>query len=70
MIVFNKFLDSFPNAQLLCWVGSGEPPIANRTMSKIQSHFQQHGSIDRVGFDVQVSLIALQFSTRLSTILS
>jgi len=55
MTVFDTFLESFSNAQLLCWVGSGEPPISFVTINKIRAHFLQHGSIDRVGFDVQTT---------------
>ncbi len=55
MAPFEAFLDEYPKAQLLCWVGSGEPKIAKRTVNKIQQHFQRHGSGERIGFDVQVS---------------
>ena len=54
MAPFEVFLDAYPEAQLLCWVGSGEPKIAKRKVTRIQRHFQRHGSEERVGFDVQV----------------
>lgn len=55
MAPFEAFLDAYPEAQLLCWVGSGEPKIAKRKADRILKHFQRHGSGQRVGFDVQVS---------------
>jgi hypothetical protein len=51
---FESFLDAYPEGQLLCWVGSGEPPIARRKLMRICKHFEEHGSIDRIGFDVKV----------------
>ena len=51
---FESFLDKHPDSQLLCWVGSGEPPIAMMKVNRIQKHFRRHGSIERIGFDVQV----------------
>lgn len=54
MAPFEMFLDAYPEAQLLCWVGSGEPKIAKRKVKRIQQHFRRHGSEERVGFDVRV----------------
>ena len=51
---FDSFLDQFPAAQLLCWTGSGEPPISQMKLRTIRKHFELHGSMNRVGFDVQV----------------
>lgn len=51
---FESFLDQFPASQILCWTGSGEPPISRTKMNVIRKHFELHGSINRVGFDVQV----------------
>lgn len=51
---FESFLDAYPEGQLLCWVGSGEPPIAQRKVKRIYRHFEAHGSIHRIGFDVKV----------------
>lgn len=51
---FERFLEKFPESQILCWVGSGEPPISERKKNRIRKHFELHGSIQRVGFDLQV----------------
>lgn len=56
---FESFLDKHPDSQLLCWVGSGEPPIAMMKVNRIQKHFRRHGSIERIGFDVQTTNLAL-----------
>jgi len=50
---FDNFLNRYPTAQLLVWTGSGEPPISNRKAAKIRSHFEQQGTLKRVGFDCQ-----------------
>jgi Uncharacterized conserved protein (DUF2181) len=54
MSPFQLFLNSYPDTQLLCWVGSGEPPIPSRKVNRIQQYFTQRGFNDRVGFDVEV----------------
>jgi hypothetical protein len=50
MSPFDRFLADFPESQLLCWVGSGEPPISTRRVARIHEHFDGRGSGDRVGF--------------------
>ena len=51
---FEEILNSYPRAQLLCWVGTGEPKISISKVKKIQQHFKCIGIEGRVGFDVQV----------------
>jgi hypothetical protein len=63
MSPFDKFLADFPESQLLCWVGSGEPPISARKVSRIRQHFDGRGSGERVGFDVQVRAALLNYVT-------
>ena len=62
---FESFLNAYPEGQLLCWVGSGEPPIAQRKVKRIYRHFEAHGSIHRIGFDVKVREICVCMLSKL-----
>jgi len=54
MSPFGAFLVDFPESQICCWVGSGEPPISRMKLSRIRHYFESRGIVERIGFDVQV----------------
>jgi hypothetical protein len=58
---FDMFLRQYPACQLLVWTGSGEPPISSRKAANIRRHFEDQGTLARVGFDCQVSVHCLTF---------
>jgi hypothetical protein len=51
---FDDFLTQFPNAQILAWTGTGEPPIPRRQVERIRSQFQASSNEDRIGFDCAI----------------
>jgi hypothetical protein len=51
---FDEFLAEFPEAQILVWTGTGEPPIPPESIALIKSHFQSTETISRVGFDCAI----------------
>lgn len=54
--VFDIFLSTYVDAQILAWTGAGEPPISQASIDTIKSHFDTTctGCCARVGFDCEV----------------
>ena len=48
-------LRQLPTAQLLCWTGTGEPPVPRRTLRALGRAFYAAGVADRVGYDCNVA---------------
>jgi hypothetical protein len=51
---FDDFLTQFPNAQILAWTGTGEPPIPRGQVERIRSQFQASSNEERIGFDCAI----------------
>ena len=51
---FDSILVKYSQMQLLVWTGTGEPPISQSKISKIQRHFEANGCIEQIGFDCKV----------------
>jgi hypothetical protein len=49
--VFDPFLSEFEGSQLLCWTGTGEPPIFRSEVEGLSEGFQQNQLGERIGFD-------------------
>lgn len=52
--VFDVFLSTYANAQILAWTGAGEPPIPKASIDAVKRHFGSTDTIARIGFDCDV----------------
>jgi hypothetical protein len=50
---FDGFLETFGNAQILAWKGSGEPRIPKKVVTRIVEHYRSLGMLERIGFDCE-----------------
>jgi hypothetical protein len=50
---FDGLLETFGNAQILAWTGSGEPGIPKKLVTSIVEHYRSLGMLERIGFDCE-----------------
>lgn len=57
-----QLLNELEGSQLLVWTGTGELPLFQGVREQLDLHFAQFGLQDRVGYDINVSQHATEFT--------
>ena len=50
-----SLLERVEHSQILCWTGTGEPPVRREDVDEMQDYFARRGLGERVGLDVRIA---------------